>query len=129
MWSNLGYWKNARKLAEVCADMARKLATAADLRPGEHLLDVDCGCAEQDLLWVREYDVGTILGIENTPLRVDLANASVADAGLGQRIEIRNGSATRCPFAEESFDKIMALECAFHFRTRELFFSKKLIVC
>jgi microcystin synthetase protein McyJ len=34
------------------------------------------------------------------------------------------GSATQTPFLSETFTKVTALECAFHFRTREVFFQE-----
>src|SRR5947208_1530322 len=124
MWHNLGYWKKARTTAEACADLARYLATAAEFQPADEVLDVGCGCGEQDILWSRELGISRIVGMDITPRRVDLARARVAGAGLSDRIEIRHGSATELPFADESFDKVVALECALHFRTRERFFGE-----
>lgn len=124
MWHNLGYWKNARTIAEACADLARHLATAAHLQPGDEVLDVGCGCGEQDVLWAREFGAKRIVGIDLTPRRVELARVRVAGAGLADRVEISLGSATDLPFADGSFDKVMALECALHFRTRERFFGE-----
>jgi microcystin synthetase protein McyJ len=39
-------------------------------------------------------------------------------------MDLRIGSATEVPFEAGTFDKITALECAFHFNTREKFFSE-----
>ena len=36
LWLNLGYWKAARSYPEACADLARKLADAARLGPGDY---------------------------------------------------------------------------------------------
>ena len=47
---------------------------------------------------------------------------------LGERIDLRLGSATELPFEAGSFDKVHALECAFHFDTRERFFDEALRV-
>lgn len=124
MWHNLGYWKNARTIGKACADLARYLATAAHIQPGDEVLDVGCGCAEQDVLWSRELGVSRIVAIDITPRRVELARARVAGAGLEDRVEIRVGSATELPFPDGSFDKVMALECALHFRTRDRFFGE-----
>jgi microcystin synthetase protein McyJ len=124
MWHNLGYWKKARTIAEACADLARYLAGAARFAPADEILDVGCGCGEQDILWARELGLKRIVGMDITPRRVDLARARVAGAGLSDRVEIREGSATELPFADASFDKVVALECALHFRTRERFFAE-----
>jgi len=124
MWSNLGYWKNARTTVDACTDLARYLAKEADLQPSDRVLDVGCGFAEQDFLWLKEFDVSSIVGLEITPVRARYANLRIDIAGLNDRVDVRNGSATECPFDDESFDKVMALECALHFRTRERFFRE-----
>ena len=59
-----------------------------------------------------------------TPRRVELARARVDGASLGERVEVRRGSATDLPFPDQSFDRVVALECALHFRTRERFFAE-----
>lgn len=124
MWSNLGYWETARNYNDACAELARFLAREAGLQPGDRLLDVGCGNAEQDVLWAREFGIDYIRGLEITPLRVKLASACVETAGLQDKIEIRQGSATECPFEDGSFNRVTALECAFHFPTRERFFAE-----
>jgi microcystin synthetase protein McyJ len=124
MGHNLGYWRTARTHAEACADLARYLARAARLEPRDEVLDVGCGCAEQDVLWAREFKPKKIAGLDITPARVELAAAHIASAGVQDRVEVRLGSATELPFADCSFDKVVALESAFHFKTRERFFGE-----
>ena len=123
-WSNLGYWRNARTALEAQIDLARHLGEAARLTPGNEVLDVGCGCGEQDILWCREMAPKRIVAIDITPLRVKYATARVAMAGLDERIEARLGSATELAFDDESFDRIVSLEAAQHFDTREEFFGE-----
>jgi microcystin synthetase protein McyJ len=124
MWHNLGYWKNAKTYAQAAADMARRLGDAAQLGADDRIVDAGCGCAEQDVLWGEERGVRRVTAIDITPLRVNLAKARVARAGLADRVDVRVGSATELPFPDGSVDKVVALECAFHFRTREQFFRE-----
>jgi microcystin synthetase protein McyJ len=124
MWHNLGYWKTARTIGDASADLARYVGRAADIGPGQDVLDVGCGCGEQDVLWARELQPARIVAIDITPRRVELARTRVAGAGVGDRVEVRVGSATELPFADGSFDRVVALECALHFRTRERFFAE-----
>jgi SAM-dependent methyltransferase len=39
-------------------------------------------------------------------------------------VDLRQGSATEMPIESGSVDKVVAVECAFHFRTRERFFRE-----
>jgi microcystin synthetase protein McyJ len=124
LWLNLGYWEHARTYPEAAADLARKLARAARFCATDTVLDAGFGFGEQDLLWVREFDVARIIGVNVTPLHVETAKARVAARGLSERIDLRLASATEIPLAAESVDKVVALESAFHFPTRERFFEE-----
>jgi microcystin synthetase protein McyJ len=123
-WLNFGYWKEETTYNRACAALARKLGEMAELRVGDQVLDVGFGFAEQDLLWVRENNVESIIGLNPTELQVEIAQERVAKAGLAERIHLHVGSATKIPFQENSFDKVTALECAFYFNTREIFFAE-----
>jgi microcystin synthetase protein McyJ len=123
LWLNLGYWKEARTYPEAATAMACRLADAAKLGAGDEVLDVGFGFAEQDFLWLERYGVKHITGINITPLHVERANALAKMKGVEAKVDLRLGSATDMPFAPSSFDKVTALECAFHFDTRERFFE------
>jgi microcystin synthetase protein McyJ len=124
LWLNLGYWEHARTYPDAAADLARKLGRAARLSPSDTVLDAGFGFGEQDLLWVREFDVARIVGINITSLHVETATARVAERGLSDRIDLRLASATEIPLEAGSVDKVVALESAFHFDTREQFFDE-----
>jgi microcystin synthetase protein McyJ len=124
LWLNLGYWKSARTYPDACADLARKLADAAELGPGDRVIDCGFGFGEQDLLWAKERNVEHILGLNVTKLHVDVATQRVAARGLEGRIELKLGSATEMPVEAGSATKVVALESAFHFDTREQFFAE-----
>jgi microcystin synthetase protein McyJ len=128
LWLNLGYWEKAHTYPEAAVAMGCLLADAAALGPEDTVLDVGFGFAEQDFLWVDRYDVKKIVGLNITPMHVERARKRVADRGLESRIDLRLGSATEIPFDAGSFDKITALECAFHFDPRDKFFSEALRV-
>jgi microcystin synthetase protein McyJ len=85
---------------------------------------VGFGLAEQDFFWLEKYNVAHITGLNITPMQVERARQRVKDRGLESRISLGLGSATQTPFLSETFTKVTALECAFHFRTRELFFQE-----
>jgi microcystin synthetase protein McyJ len=124
LWLNLGYWKDARTYHEAAVAMAKALGDAAALGPNDRLLDVGFGFAEQDIYWVQHFNVTHITGINITAMQVELARKRVAERGLQGRIQLGMGSATQMPFADCSFTKVTALECAFHFSTRVDFFRE-----
>jgi microcystin synthetase protein McyJ len=121
LWLNLGYWRTARTYPDACAAMVELLGTRAGLGPGDRVLDVGVGFAEQDFVLLERFEVSHIVGIDITPVHVDMGRDRVAGRGLENRIDIRLGSATATGFHDASFDKVLALECAFHFDTRDHF--------
>ena len=124
LWLNLGYWESARTYPEAAAALACLLGDAAGLGPGDELLDVGFGFAEQDFLWLERYGLKRIAGLNITQLHVERAQARARHRGLESKMDLRLGSATAMPFTDSSFDKVTALECAFHFDTRERFFDE-----
>lgn len=125
LWLNFGYWKEARTYPDAASSLARLLADWADFRATDEVLDVGFGYAEQDIMWVKERNVRHIAGINITPKHVEVGRRRVESAGLTDRIDLQQGSATELGgFREARFDKVVALECAFHFQTREDFFQQ-----
>jgi microcystin synthetase protein McyJ len=124
LWLNLGYWEKAQTYPEAARALATLLGDAAELNSKDEQLDVGYGLAEQDFFWLEKYDVGHITGLNITPMQVERARQRVKDRGLESRISLGLGSATQTPFLSETFTKVTALECAFHFRTREAFFQE-----
>jgi len=124
LWLNLGFWQNARTFPDACAAMARLVADAARLCEHDVVLDVGFGFGEQDLFWVDNFGVKRIIGLNITPLHVDVARKRVEQRGLADRIDLRLGNAVDLPLDDDSVDKVVAMECAFHFNTRVKFFRE-----
>ena len=121
LWLNLGYWKDARTYPDACVAMVELLGTRAGLQPGDGVLDVGVGFAEQDFVLLDRFKLSHITGIDITPVHVDKGRDRVAKRGLAEKIDIGLGSATAMEFPDASFDRVLALECAFHFDTRDEF--------
>ncbi len=124
LYLNLGYWRAAQDLDAASQDLAMLVAETARMGRGDRVLDVGFGFADQDILWARRLHPERIIGLNITASQVEVAQRRVAELGLAERIDLRQGSATRMQLAPESIDKVVALECAFHFRTRERFFRE-----
>lgn len=129
LYLNLGYWTGEEKtLDEACRGLADLLARQAEMGPGDRILDLGFGFADQDIHWMETYRPAHILGLNLTASQVAVARQRVEALGHAERIELREGSATDIPLASGSVDTVLALECAFHFRTRERFFAEALRV-
>ncbi|MFN7280207.1 MAG: class I SAM-dependent methyltransferase [bacterium] len=124
LWLNFGYWQNAYTYDDACEALATKLGEYLELDATDGLLDVGFGFGEQDILWKKKFNVSSIKGINITPLHVEVAKMRVAMHGLQDSVDLQLGDATRIPYKDESFTKVSALECAFHFDTRRDFLKE-----
>jgi len=124
LFFNLGYWKEAHTLDDACVAMADLLADAAAFRPGHDILDVGFGFADQDIHWARTRGPLKLRGLNITPIQVEIGRERVERAGLADQIDLQVGDAVATPFEDASFDRVVALECAFHFCTRRDFFDE-----
>ena len=128
LWLNLGYWKQAQSIDEACAALAMLVAETAQMGPRDEVVDVGFGFADQDMLWVDKVAPRRITGVNVTPVQVRIARARVARRGLAGRVTLIEGSATALPLPAASADVVTAVECAFHFDTREAFLAEALRV-
>lgn len=124
LYLNLGYWREAETIDEASEALAMLVAETAETGPGDTVLDCGFGFADQDMLWARRLGPKKIIGLNITESQVILARQRIAAAGLADRIDLRHGSATGMPVESGSIDQVIALESAFHFRTRERFFRE-----
>ncbi|MBN8871217.1 MAG: methyltransferase domain-containing protein [Rhodospirillales bacterium] len=124
LYLNLGYWKTARTIDEACVAMAMLVAETAGIGPDTDVVDVGFGFGDQDMLWVERLNARHITGLNITPSQVKLARERVATRGLSDRITLLEASATRMPLPDASCDRVVGVECAFHFDTREDFFRE-----
>lgn len=124
LYLNLGYWKTAQTIDEACAALASLVAEAAAMGPDDDVVDVGFGFADQDLLWIEHFAPRHITGLNVTPVQVRLAWQRVRRRGLADRITLIEGSATAMPLPDACCDIVTAVECAFHFHTREDFLAE-----
>ncbi len=124
LWLNLGYWREAQSIDEACAALAMEVAETARMGPRDAVVDVGFGFADQDILWMDRLAPRHITGLNITPVQVRIGRARVARRGMAGRIDLREGSATAMPLPDASADVVTAVECAFHFDTREAFLAE-----
>lgn len=124
LWLNVGYWKDVKTYSDACRNLAHLVATRAEFGEGLDILDTGFGFGDQDFYWNATFNPGSISAVDITPLHVDVAQRRAAELGVGDKVRFMLGSATRLEFAEDSFDRVVAVDCAYHFRTRENFFRE-----
>jgi demethylmenaquinone methyltransferase/2-methoxy-6-polyprenyl-1,4-benzoquinol methylase len=70
------------------------------------VLDVATGTAAVAIELTRASPSRTVVGIDQSPEMLAAGRARVANAGLADRIELREGNAQSLPFAEGEFDAL-----------------------
>src|SRR5262249_35165030 len=86
--------------------------------------DAGFGFGDQDMYWMEHFGPREIVGLNVTRSQVERARERVRERGMAERIQLQLAQATQIPYEAASFDKVIALESAFHFHTREDFFRE-----
>ncbi len=120
LYLNLGYWKNAGTYDAACEALAELLGEQAGLTRGDVVIDCGCGFGDQDSYWLRRFSPAHITGVNITKSQVSVAARRFPDPAL----TFITADAARLPCADQSCDKVLALESAFHFDPREAFFRE-----
>ncbi|MEU8814261.1 methyltransferase domain-containing protein [Actinoplanes sp. NPDC048796] len=122
---NYGYWEpGCPGLDEAGDALADLLAETAGITAGDRVLDAGFGYGEQDVRWARTRGPLRIHGLNITPAQVEAARERIAAEGLSDSIDLRAGSATEVPLGDATVDRVVALESAMHFHTRQRFFEE-----
>ncbi len=129
LFINFGYWKNnPTTLDEASRELARLVARSGDFNASDIVVDCGPGYGDQDILWLNEFGVKDITGVNIASEQIAISRRRVEEAGLADRIQYVQASATDLPLEDESCTKVVALESAFHFPSRVDFFSEALRV-
>ncbi len=118
-WMNVGYWEKAEYYNDANEALADKLAEFCHFSSGSNLLDVGCGCGEQDFYWKKCFPQLNIHAMDITPLHIKIAKKRAETEKSNIRFAV--GNACDLGFENETFDRVAALDCAYHFDPREQF--------
>jgi SAM-dependent methyltransferase len=124
---NLGYWRgDPLRYDDGARSLARLVAEAGRLGGARRVLDVGCGLADQDLYWMQQPDLcpERIIGLDLSPDFVARGRERVEQLGLEDKIRLYHGSGTDLPLDTETVDRVVALESALLFVTRDTFFDE-----
>lgn len=120
-WGNLGLWtQGAMDYPAACEALALRLAQAGDLRPGCSVLDVGFGHGDQLRLWKERFQVGRIHGMETDAKGLAEARRKLA---VYADVTLQLSPGGFAPPAEQH-ERVLALDCAYHFAPRSAFFAQ-----
>lgn len=86
--------------------VAERLAEAADIRPGDRVLDVACGAGNGAIAAARR-SWEPAVGLDYVPALLERGRQRAAAEGL--EVEFVEGDAQNLPFEDESFDVVMSI--------------------
>ncbi|MDP3938824.1 MAG: methyltransferase domain-containing protein [Deltaproteobacteria bacterium] len=118
-YANYGYWvREDIPIDEACDAMTDLVARASGLTEGDRVLEVGCGYGASAVYYAGKFKPSSVVGVDVTEVRLKSGREYVKRCGLDGVIDIRLGDATALEFPDASFDRIIGIECAFHFDTR-----------
>lgn len=124
-YANYGYWtREGMTIDEACDSLTDLMAKELELNRGDRLLECGCGYGASAIYLAKNYQPEKIVGRDVSDIRIELGRELIKKNNLEDRVEIGFGDATHLEFESESFTKIVAIECAFHFNTRKDFFHE-----
>ena len=123
---NYGLWN---KETDTLKDANRNLVDFIFEKSGSsgNILDVGCGYGEQDIIWSSNLTDGKITAIDISKPQIFFANKRREEEKIpDSKLEFKVGDAMNLSelFSNESFDKVISLESAFHYKNRSHFFKE-----
>jgi ubiquinone/menaquinone biosynthesis C-methylase UbiE len=125
-----GYWKKPEladgsftDFAKAAQDMCDEIFALAQIESGQRLLDVGCGFGGTIASLNDHYSDIDLVGLNIDNRQLDRARRLITPAS-GNRIDFVLGNACELPFPDQSFDRLLAVECIFHFPSRRQFLSE-----
>lgn len=133
LWKNQvhwGFWQDPKAATGTRADyiaameqMNVVLFEAGRVADGQRLLDAGCGFGGT----IQQIN-GTCSNMDLTGLNIDPRQLAAAEAQTepvnGNKIGWVEADACQLPFEDNSFDRVLAVECIFHFPSREKFLAE-----
>ncbi len=125
-----GYWENPEAadgtledFAQATEALSRMITDAADIQSGMKVLDAGCGFGGTIASLGERFSPIELVGINIDERQLQRARTLVLPRNNNTHKFVQ-GNACELPFADESFDAVVAVECIFHFPSREAFFQE-----
>ena len=99
-------------------DRARQeLVSAANIEPGQHILDVGCGTGTLVVMLKRQYPSAQIVGLDPDPKALRRAQRKATRAAVSAQFD--EGFADQLPYDEETFDRVFSSFMFHHLEEHE----------
>jgi microcystin synthetase protein McyJ len=127
---NLGYWNGLNPFAKGHLSRSNHalfqlVCQNAGLSENDDLVaDIGCGFGNVPVLCATDFHCPNVIGINISQYQISQSVKKVAQHNLEHRVAIKNMSATNLQFADNSIDKMISTEAAFHFDSRVDFFRE-----
>lgn len=122
-----GYWDDPASstntpedLASATETMTLQLCELAGITEGHHVLDAGCGFGGTLASLNERYRSVDLTGLNIDERQIARARQQVLPLN-GNTVSFDVGNACALPYADNSFDRILAVECIFEFPSRETF--------
>ncbi|MBI2159375.1 MAG: class I SAM-dependent methyltransferase [Candidatus Rokubacteria bacterium] len=97
------------------ATFKRRLIAQAEIRPGQHVLDLGCGTGTLTILLKQAHPGADVRGLDADPVALELARRKAVESGVELRLD--RGMSSVLPYAEHAFDRVVS-SLLFHHLTR-----------
>jgi ubiquinone/menaquinone biosynthesis C-methylase UbiE len=125
-----GYWENPNNadgsiddFANAAENLSQRVCDAGGAKNGLKILDCGCGFGGTIASLNNRFSPVQLFGLNIDARQLERAREKVKPL-QGNTIEFVQGDACQLPFADNSFDLVLAVECIFHFPSRDRFFQE-----
>ncbi len=127
--ANMGYWKGIDPMQPHALDLATDaffslISRTAEISEQDIVVDAGCGYGTNAIYCMQHFAPQKIIGLNLSQAQINVGQNLVDEAQLSNQVTLMKCSALTMPFTPSSIDKILCIEAASHFRTREDFFHK-----
>jgi len=127
---HFGYWENPDNadgsiddFALASEKLSQRVCDAGGAKDGLKILDCGCGFGGTIASLNDRFSSVQLLGLNIDARQLERAREQVQPQNQNT-IEFVQGDACQLPFADNSFDLVLAVECIFHFPSRDRFFQE-----
>jgi SAM-dependent methyltransferase len=126
-----GYWpdpaaakpSSAEDYGAAAERLSLELIALANISPGMRVLDAGCGFGGTMACLDQRIGGLDLVGLNIDPRQLERA-ARLVRPDQGGSMAFVGGNACSLPFSDNSFDRVMAVECIFHFPSRRDFLNE-----
>jgi ubiquinone/menaquinone biosynthesis C-methylase UbiE len=125
-----GYWENPstatftdEDYAAAAENLTLQLTGMCGIADGQKVADVGCGFGGTIASLNERFDNLQMTGLNIDERQLERAR-EIVKPRASNTVEFVQGDACKLPFADASFDRMLAVECIFHFPSRDDFFRE-----